>query len=330
MNVIISNKYSDMLESLDIDIIKSMKGQFDVDELINTFSKFFFQRMILDITAIKNYENLDTLKRLSSRLDTSKIILLLDDVPESTSKRYLSKLISMNIYNFTTNNNGIKYLLKNPNDYADVSHLQDFDANEDSKAIAEIENAGTKVIGFRNVTQHSGVTTLVYLLYKQLKYNYKVACIQLDKSDFAFFNEKDLYSVRSDKFADALRLHKDKEVILVDLGKSSDQGLCYDIINLIEPSPLKLNKIMKVNPMIFKSLKGKKVILNQSVLSKRDVEIFQDETQNSIFFNIPPLNERKDDHLVLNIFLNKLGFIRQEVDEEEEKKSIFGFFNDKI
>ena len=52
MNVIVSNKYQPMLESLDIDIIKSVNGEFDADEIISTFQNFFFQRMILDITAI--------------------------------------------------------------------------------------------------------------------------------------------------------------------------------------------------------------------------------------------------------------------------------------
>ena len=55
MNVIISNKNSALLENLGIDIIKEMHGEFDVDEIISTFQNFFYQRMILDITAIKNY-----------------------------------------------------------------------------------------------------------------------------------------------------------------------------------------------------------------------------------------------------------------------------------
>ena len=58
MNVIVSNKYQPMLESLDIDIIKSVNGEFDADEIISTFQNFFFQRMILDITAIKDYRNM--------------------------------------------------------------------------------------------------------------------------------------------------------------------------------------------------------------------------------------------------------------------------------
>ena len=57
MNVIIANKYKEMLDSLDIDVIKSMDGEFTVDEIVERFSNFFFQRMILDITALKNYKD---------------------------------------------------------------------------------------------------------------------------------------------------------------------------------------------------------------------------------------------------------------------------------
>ena len=63
MNVIIANKYKDMLMGLNIEIIKSMEGVFEVDEIIDTFSNFYFDRMILDITAIKNYTDLDNLAK---------------------------------------------------------------------------------------------------------------------------------------------------------------------------------------------------------------------------------------------------------------------------
>ena len=53
MNVIVANKYRYALASLDIDIIKSLDGEYTVDEIVDTFKNFFFQRMILDITALK-------------------------------------------------------------------------------------------------------------------------------------------------------------------------------------------------------------------------------------------------------------------------------------
>ena len=71
----IANRYQAMLQTLDIDVIKRMEGEFDVDEIISTFQNFFFQRMILDITAIKNYKNIETLQKLATSLDMEKVIV---------------------------------------------------------------------------------------------------------------------------------------------------------------------------------------------------------------------------------------------------------------
>ena len=107
MNVIIANKYRDALSSLDIEIIKKLEGEFTVDEIIETFKNFYFQKMILDITALKNYKNIKTLQKLSLSLDTDRVILLLDGSPETSAPEFLSDLISMRIYNFTMNVEGV-------------------------------------------------------------------------------------------------------------------------------------------------------------------------------------------------------------------------------
>ena len=60
MNVIISNQLDNITAGLNIEIIKALNGEFEADELINTFSNFFFSRMILDVTALKDYTNIIT------------------------------------------------------------------------------------------------------------------------------------------------------------------------------------------------------------------------------------------------------------------------------
>ena len=104
MNVIVSNKYAAMLSSLStkIDLIKTVDGEFQVDDLIAQFDNFFFNKMILDITAISGYQDISQIQRLSFGMDMSKIVLLLDDSPVVNSQQYLSELVSMGIYNFTT------------------------------------------------------------------------------------------------------------------------------------------------------------------------------------------------------------------------------------
>ena len=123
MNVIIANKYQTMLQSLNIDVIKVLTGEFEVDDIISSFQNFYFQRMIIDVTAIKNYRDIRVIQKLSISLDMEKVILLLDDSPETNSSEYLSQLISMGIYNFTKNIDGVLYLYNNPNSYRDVAHI---------------------------------------------------------------------------------------------------------------------------------------------------------------------------------------------------------------
>ena len=68
MNVIIANKYQTMLQSLNIDVIKVLTGEFEVDDIISSFQNFYFQRMIIDVTAIKNYRDIRVIQKLSISL----------------------------------------------------------------------------------------------------------------------------------------------------------------------------------------------------------------------------------------------------------------------
>ena len=74
MNVIVANKNEGFLNSLDVDIIKSINGEYEVDEIIQIFSNFFFNRMFLDITAIKNNHNISNIQKLSMNFDIDKVI----------------------------------------------------------------------------------------------------------------------------------------------------------------------------------------------------------------------------------------------------------------
>ena len=338
MNVIVANRYQSMLEGLQIDVIKSLNGEFEADEIVNQFQNFFYQRMILDITAIKNYQDIRNLQKLSISLDMSKVILLLDDSPESSSPVYLSKLISMGIYNFTRNLDGIMYLYNNPNSYRDVAQYQQLDnftteANINNQAMrgqpANVAMQMTRIIGIKNITDNSGATTLIYILKKHLEKNYSVGIIEVNKRDFMYFKEKDVFSADESNVAGIINNHRDKEVLLVDVNDSkSALNQCTDVVYLIEPSVIKLNKLMLTNPHILSTLAGKKVILNQSLLSSKDVLDFEYESRISIFYNMPALNEREKDVQVVDAFLLKLGFERQGNYEGSQKKnSILGLFS---
>lgn len=346
MNVIVSNKYSAMLSNLQnrIDLIKTINGEFEVDSLIAQFSNFFFNKMILDITAIKNYQDITQIQRLSFGMDMQKIILLLDDSPVVNSPQYLSELVSMGIYNFTRNIDAIAYLVDNPNSYKDVApyHLlgnnqpsanfggnSNNNVNNDSsfinQSIGMLSLGATRVIGVKNLTDNAGATSLIYMLKKQLQDYYSVLGIELDKNDFMYFNDPDLKSISSKELESVINNPINSyNVILVDVNDSDQESSCSEIIYLIEPSTIKLNKMIRKDRNILDKIQGKKVILNKSLLDSNDVKEFENEARCSVFQNIPPLDDKKDRHRVLDEFLNKLGFDKNKPASDSRPARLFG------
>lgn len=331
MNVIISNKNQNMLENLGIDIIKEMNGEFDVDEIIATFQNFFYQRMILDITAIKNYTNIENLQKLSISLSMDKIILLLDGTEATSNPVFLSKLVSMGIYNFTKNVEGIQYLYNTPNTYRDVAQFQNLNTqltppvapeplpNPQEQYVAPVQTSSypmdlddnIKVLGLKNVTKQSGASSLIYMMKKELSKHYSVAAIEVDKSDFNYFRDKDMISTVTNEVGTIISRNSDKDVILIDINNSLvAEGFCGEVLYLIEPSIVKLEKLMKLNATALQGLKDKKVILNQSLLSENDVANFEYESKLKVFYNLAPLNERSNNLTDLDDLLIKLGFSR--------------------
>lgn len=320
MNVIVANKYKDMLSNLDIEVIRRVDGVFPVEEIIKTFENFFFNKMILDITSIQDYQDVKNIQKLSISLDMSKVILLLDNLQETTSPEYLSKLISMGIYNFTTNEEGIMYLYNNPNNYRDVAQYQQFGdvtaaPQVKEKVITRYETVeaprmGPSIIGIKSITNHSGATTLTYMMYKQLKQKYSVLPIEVDKRDFVYYNDKQMVSTNTNELGIIINKNMDKEVILIDINNSpSAEAMCHKVISLVEPSIIKLNKLIMTRPNVLNELRTKTVVLNISLLDSKDVKDFEYESKLNVFFNMPPIDDHKKSD-ALNELLRKLGFLR--------------------
>ena len=324
MNVIIANEAKAMLANLDIDVIKSVDGIHTADEIVDMFKNFFYARMILDITAIKDYDNIVNIQKISIGLDADKIILVLPNNEMSASSSYLSKIISMGIYNFTTTLDGVKYFLDHPNTYKDVAHIQQL--NDLSSTISEKVIGGSRIIGIKNVTDHAGSTTLIYMLKRELEQTYgmSVVAIEVNRHDFLYFNSSNMISVNDENLMTEVVKHKDASIILIDLNDSSNEGACSDVLYLIEPSSIKLNKLMRRDRRIFEELKGRKIILNKSLLSHSDIMDFEYEGKTKVFYNIPPLNDRIKNP-VLSDLLSKIGLINKTKGKEEGSK-IFGLF----
>lgn len=316
MNVLVVNQQESVVSSLNIEVIKTLRGSFTADELIGTFTNFFFARMVIDVTALQNYEDAVTYQKLSIGLPIDKIILLLPPSSTVSSNFFLSKLISMGYYNFTTNAEGVTYLLTTPNSYKDVAHLHQIEqpgsgvvttvATDEGGAVL----SGIRTLGVKNVTGSAGSTSLIYMMKKELeeKYNLSVLALEVDRRDFTFLREKNMVSTDKSSIATELLKAKNYHYVLVDLN-DYDENVCDEIIYLIEPSVIKLNKLMTRDRMIFSKLRGKKIIINRSVLSEADVKEFASEAGIDIFFVLPPVNDREPSEDISKLLV-KLGMVK--------------------
>ena len=327
MDTVISNKYSSVLNELDIEVSKKLEGEYTVDEIISQFKNFFFNKMFLDITAIKDYKDLTNLQKLSMSIDMDKVILLLDkDDSISSSEPFLAKLVNMGIYNFTKDQNNLMYLYTNPNVYRDVAYLQKIDTGENNNTTTDSSHSvsNKRIIGIKNITDSAGATSLIYMLKKVLSSYYSVMALEVDKRDLTYFKDKDTLTVKDDEINNIISKYNSIDIFLLDLNKSNKEYLCTDVLYLVEPSILKLNKLAIINPKIINDIKGKKVVLNKSLLSESEIADFEVETRIKVYYNIPPLNDKKDNSDILSPLLEKLGYIKKS-EETEKKKSIFDF-----
>ena len=143
------------------------------------------------------------------------------------------------------------------------------------------------------------------MLKKYLSEKNYVVALEVNKNDFGFFNEKDMYSVNQNNLTAAIQKFDSATYILVDIN-NGNEDTCDEIIYLIEPSTIKLNKMMLINKDIFEKLYGKKIILNKSLLSPKDVTDFEYESHSKILFNMPPLNDRDINEGIFIDFVEKL------------------------
>ena len=131
-----------IIDRLSIDIIKRIDGEYEVRELMGKLVNLYFNKMIIDITAIKNYRNPNIFEELRQYIDPSKVIILLNSDSIVNSKDYISSMIKAGFYNFSRNFEGINYLYNTPNDFSKVKHFIDDENVEvipyiDTNAIVE-------------------------------------------------------------------------------------------------------------------------------------------------------------------------------------------------
>ena len=331
MNVIIANEQQQSLSALDIDIIKTVTGSYEAREIVEMFKNFFFNKMILDVTAIKGYDNPDNYQILAQQLDPEKVVLYIPENSKLCTATFLGRIITYGLYNFTTNLDGIKYLLQKSNTYKDVEHIQQM-AGQSLQVAATVapttaENKSSVIIGFRSITDNAGSTTLIYMLKKELEaaLNTQVLAIEEDKRDFMFFNQKNMLSVSKDDLKNLIASNSQAPVILIDLNAYPHDEVCHEVFYLIEPSIIKLNKLIRREPSAFNRVRNKKVILNKSLLSNKDISDFEMESNIRVAYNMPPLDERQRNGAI-NDFLVRTGLISQTANNDANSGRVFGLF----
>lgn len=323
MNILIMNEASNMLTSLEIDIIKSFSGLFSIREIKDMIGVTYYDKIVLDITAIRSHQSNDVLQELASNFDMNKVILILENNDASVDPKYISTLISLGIYNFTRNHEGLMYLIKNTNTYKDVAHLHKPEVHEMTSQKVMLKQ---KIIGFINVTEHAGASSLIFMMLKNLSKFTKCGAIEVGKFDFKYFHHPEMLSTTVDEL-DSLINNKfaDYNVVLLDLNNYHDCTICHEIIYLIEPSIIKINKLTAESTGFMVELKGKNVVLNQSNISEKAILDFAQETGLYVYQNIRSLNDRDSSHADILDLIDKLNLVNADDDQKEEtKKGLFG------
>jgi len=343
MNVVTSNENKAIIDRLEIDIIKRIDGQFDLNELLSKFVNLYFNKMIIDITSIKNYENPQVIASLAQSVDPSRVIVLLNNNPVVNSNEYLANLINNGFYNFTRNFEGINFLYNNPNTFENVQHLitdnsnvspsnnateesvNNQSTNETNSNVVQASNpevgvneqgehkifSNRMIIGLQNVTNHAGSSTLVRMMVRQLNnHGIKAYGIEMFRQDLMYYRDPNIFAcMNRNDIERELRKMEDGNAVIFDLNDFGEaEKYCDKVMYLIEPSFIKLTKCLKKNANALVELKDKNVVLNMSFVNNQELPEFEYETKLTVFDNIPPLNDRNENSIEVNNFLRKLGY----------------------
>lgn len=362
MYTVVSNEQDSKLSNLDIDIVKSTKGLYTPYEMVEMMSVYFYDKMVLDVTAMKNYTDIKQYEELAKQIEPDKVVLFIPEGNSICTPAFMAQLISLGIYNFTTNTEGIKYLLKKSNTYNDVANIVQMAGGQPAPPppppmMPQMQQpmmqqpmmqqpmmqqpmiqpqpmmqqpmiARCLRIGIRNVTEHAGATSLIYMFKKELVSVYgenKVAAIEVNRNDFQFLNDPAMISSSANDLKNNISRFSAMSVVLIDLNDYPDNTVCDEVFYLIEPSTIKLNKLIRRNKGVFAKLKDKKVLLNKSLLIDKDVNELAYESGLKFIYNIPAVNDRKRNEVIHDV-LGRIGLVQIGTGSEKDSGKIFGLF----
>lgn len=320
MNLVIVNENTIVVNALTIDIIKVLNGVYDVNSIEKELVNFYFNKVIIDITAIKNYFSSFDLFEFLNYFGKDKVILLLNDSAYCNSKEFLTQLINNGYYNFTSNSQGVSFLVNRSNTYEDVkkyiqttTFISELNSSIGSTNIQARTN-NIKIIGIKNLSEGAGSTTLMQQMVKQLAFNYKVKGIELNGFDAIFFRRPDIIFCNDYIEAETtIQGLKGIDAIIIDLNEFEDKNkICTDIIYLLEPGIIRISKFIKNINKYKDKLNDMKIVLNRSALKDEEINYFEKETGLNIYYNLTNFDDKKDRLLSIDKLLIKLGFNKQQ------------------
>lgn len=320
MNLVIVNENTIVVNTLTIDIIKVLNGVYDVNSIEKELVNFYFNKVIIDITAIKNYFSSFDLFEFLNYFGKDKVILLLNDSAYCNSKEFLTQLINNGYYNFTSNSQGVSFLVNRSNTYEDVkkyiqttTFISELNSSIGSTNIQTKTN-NIKIIGIKNLSEGAGSTTLMQQMVKQLAFNYKVKGIELNGFDAIYFRRPDI--IFCNDYTEAktkIQGLKGIDAIIIDLNEFEDKNkICTDIIYLLEPGIIRISKFIKNIDKYKDKLNDMKIVLNRSALKDEEINYFEKETGLNIYYNLTNFDDKKDRLLSIDRLLIKLGFNKQQ------------------
>lgn len=320
MNLVIVNENTIVVNALTIDIIKVLNGVYDVNSIEKELVNFYFNKVIIDITAIKNYFSSFDLFEFLNYFGKDKVILLLNDSAYCNSKEFLTQLINNGYYNFTSNSQGVSFLVNRSNTYEDVKkYIQTTTFTSELNSSIGSTNIQTrtnniKIIGIKNLSEGAGSTTLMQQMVKQLAFNYKVKGIELNGFDAMYFRRPDIIFCNDYTEAETkIKGLKGIDAIIIDLNEFEDKNkICTDIIYLLEPGIIRISKFIKNINKYKDKLNDMKIVLNRSALKDEEINYFEKETGLNIYYNLTNFDDKKDRLLSIDKLLIKLGFNKQQ------------------
>jgi len=329
MNIIVTNRCRELIYSTNIEVLKEMNGIFKVRQIVNNLNSLFYKKIIIDASALEGFPNEMVLRELVNSFDKDKLILFLppDNPPP---KKFLSFLVSINLYNFTDNPKGLIELINNSNTYDKVSNFviqkPEEPPKEEENLYDNTEAPGRIVLGFRSTTENNFSTEIIYMIKKSLEevHHKSVIAVEVNKKDFIFYNSSEMYSITADKLPDFIKNNLGVDLILVDLNEYNGENVCDDIINLVNPSLFTVNKLLYKSRDAFIKLKGEKVVFVNSLLAPNEISQFAKEANITVYYNLSPLNDRIHNQN-LDKFLIKLGII-EDNSKKSTKKGLFSLF----